>query len=211
MINGHKAFACLRHSLFQTILCINALLCGIEGLRPQDLSGQDQSVMDGGEDAPCPPNFFAIYMDDVFGTFAGTSRMTMAQWDQYHTYRFFTYEFYGRTRDGKTSVRGTHHVNAAQCTDAAWSYWSGSPATIALLHNAQFSSLACAGTGENGESEALMAITSSGCEGTGGGGGGGGTTTLRCYTIQVEHYWYYPDTGEFEYRYTDVQTYCEQS
>jgi hypothetical protein len=50
------------------------------------------------------------------------------------------------------------------------------------------------------------------CGGDGGGsGGGGGGTVVRCYTVTIEHYWYYPDTGQIEYRYTEEQTYCEQS
>lgn len=49
------------------------------------------------------------------------------------------------------------------------------------------------------------------CSGDGGGGGGGGGTVVRCYTVTIEHYWYYPDTGQIEYRYTEEQTYCEQS
>ncbi len=53
--------------------------------------------------------------------------------------------------------------------------------------------------------------TLSACSGDGGGGGGGGGTVVRCYTLTIEHYWYYPDTGQIEYRYTEMQTYCEQS
>lgn len=45
----------------------------------------------------------------------------------------------------------------------------------------------------------------------GGGGGGGGGSVGRCYIVTIEHYWYYPDTGQIEYRYTEEQTYCEQS
>lgn len=52
------------------------------------------------------------------------------------------------------------------------------------------------------------------CSGDGdgdGGGGGSGGSVWRCYTVTIEHYWYYPDTGQIEYRYTEEQTYCEQS
>jgi hypothetical protein len=49
------------------------------------------------------------------------------------------------------------------------------------------------------------------CSGDGDGGGGGGGSVTRCYTVSIEHYWYYPDTGQIEYRYTEEQTYCEQS
>ena len=46
------------------------------------------------------------------------------------------------------------------------------------------------------------------------GGGGPGTdpggSTWRCYTVTIDHYWYYPDTGRIEYRYTEEYSYCEQ-
>lgn len=55
--------------------------------------------------------------------------------------------------------------------------------------------------------------TLSTCSGDGGGGGGGGDggSVWTCYTVTIEHYWYYPDTGQVEYRYTEEQIYCEQS
>jgi hypothetical protein len=45
----------------------------------------------------------------------------------------------------------------------------------------------------------------------GGGEGGkeGGGGTYRCYTYTVDHYWYYPDTGRYEYRGTTEQSWCE--
>lgn len=52
---------------------------------------------------------------------------------------------------------------------------------------------------------------STSCGGDGGGGGGGGGGGMwRCYTVTIDHYWYYPDTGRIEYRYTDEYTWCEQ-
>jgi hypothetical protein len=50
------------------------------------------------------------------------------------------------------------------------------------------------------------------CSGDGGGGPGGdpGGSTWRCYTVTIDHYWYYPDTGRIEYRYTEEYSYCEQ-
>ncbi len=40
---------------------------------------------------------------------------------------------------------------------------------------------------------------------TGGGYSGGGWS---CTTVYVDHYWYYPDTGTYEYRYTSAKSYC---
>jgi hypothetical protein len=50
------------------------------------------------------------------------------------------------------------------------------------------------------------------CGDAGGGGPGGdpGGSTWRCYTVTIDHYWYYPDTGRIEYRYTEEYSYCEQ-
>ena len=55
--------------------------------------------------------------------------------------------------------------------------------------------------------------TTTSCSGDSGGGGPGGEIppTYRCYTFTVDHYWYYPETGRVEYRYTTETTWCEQS
>lgn len=54
--------------------------------------------------------------------------------------------------------------------------------------------------------------TTSSCDGGGGGGPGGEIpSTYRCYTFTVDHYWYYPETGAVEYRYTTETTWCEQA
>lgn len=55
-----------------------------------------------------------------------------------------------------------------------------------------------------------MVTSTTSCTG-GGGGGGGGTTTLTCYTMTVDHYWYYPDTDTYEYRFSETSTWCEES
>jgi hypothetical protein len=56
------------------------------------------------------------------------------------------------------------------------------------------------------------ASTTNSCDGGGGGGPGGETPpTYRCYTFTVDHYWYYPETGRIEYRYTTETSWCEQT
>lgn len=113
----------------------------------QDPAYETQFSANEMAEAPCPPGFPAFYRDDVFGTFWGRSAFTMVQWDEYHTYQMYTYQFTGATLDGKTKVTGIHHVNARQCTAAAYAYWVGIPAFITVLHLAQFKSLACSGGG----------------------------------------------------------------
>jgi hypothetical protein len=97
--------------------------------------------------AACPPSFPSVYWDSSHGTFFGRSNFTMSQWDEYHTYQMYTYQFTGTTTDERYRVTGIHHVNAAQCLDAAYSYWFGVPAVIAVLHVARFRNLACNRTG----------------------------------------------------------------
>jgi len=40
-------------------------------------------------------------------------------------------------------------------------------------------------------------------------GSGGGSGSYHCTTTYVDHYWYYPETGQVEYRYTTSSTNCE--
>ena len=45
---------------------------------------------------------------------------------------------------------------------------------------------------------------------TGGSGPGEAPTLHTCYTATTDYYWYYPDTGTYEYRYSDESTWCEE-
>ena len=47
---------------------------------------------------------------------------------------------------------------------------------------------------------------------TGGGPAPGGETTrYTCYTTVTDYYWYYPDTGTYEYRYSEETTWCDEA
>jgi hypothetical protein len=49
------------------------------------------------------------------------------------------------------------------------------------------------------------------CSGSGPGSEpGDGGTTYRCYTVTIHHYWYYPETNTYEYRYSEESTWCEE-
>jgi hypothetical protein len=63
--------------------------------------------------------------------------------------------------------------------------------------------------GENVTSISAQGDVAASC--TGGGGPGQGTTTVTCYTMIVDHYWYYPDTDTYEYRYSETSTWCEEN
>lgn len=38
---------------------------------------------------------------------------------------------------------------------------------------------------------------------------GSGSSDRVCYRLDIDYYYYYPDTGEIEYRYTDTRSWCE--
>lgn len=38
----------------------------------------------------------------------------------------------------------------------------------------------------------------------------GGDDETACYLVEIDHYWYYPGTGEVEYRYTEAYRYCDK-
>ena len=46
---------------------------------------------------------------------------------------------------------------------------------------------------------------------TGGGGSGDPPGGGSCYTVRTDHYWYYLDNGEMQFRYSSYDTYCESS
>lgn len=54
----------------------------------------------------------------------------------------------------------------------------------------------------------VSVLDGTGDGGSGGGTGGGGSLRL-CNTTSTDYYWYYPDTGQVEYRYSDSSMSCE--
>ena len=36
----------------------------------------------------------------------------------------------------------------------------------------------------------------------------GGTNDVTCYELDIDHYWYYPATGELDFRYTETLSWC---
>jgi hypothetical protein len=195
--------------MIPTVLAV--LILGICVTEAQGQESETQSSSDEAELVPCPPGFKSVYTDPVFGRFSGVSNLTMVQDDVYHRFKTYTYEFRGKTDDGKTGVKGTHHVNAYQCFDAYVQWMLNIPAVIGTLHNAQFTSLACNDTGnppsEGGEIATMLAS----CGNDEGGAGEQPGGTVRCWTLQIDHYWYYPDTGQVEYRYSETYTWCENA
>jgi hypothetical protein len=134
------------------------------------------------EEITCPPGFAAIYEDNVHGFFFGRSRLEQRQTDYddpWHLGVVYTYSYTGETTNERMRVTGTHHVNKAQCLAATYYYLTGVPAQIARLHNATFTSIACAdGGGSNPVAVTYDPYAESGpsdCDDSYGGGGGSGT------------------------------------
>jgi hypothetical protein len=73
----------------------------------------------------------------------------------------------------------------------------------------------CGGDGDGGGPDDVVvqgagegpdAQTSGECTGS---GPGGEPARQTCYTVVTDYYWYYPDTGTYEYRYSEETTWCE--
>ncbi|HEX8390908.1 MAG TPA: hypothetical protein VF665_01020 [Longimicrobium sp.] len=123
----------IRKILTSIALLFPLLVCG--RVHAQEFIPETYFEAGSVEDVACPPRFPSIYDSRTGMRFFGTSRFTMQQYDQMHGTYLYTYQFEGLTPDGTHKVRGTHHVAAAQCLQAAYSYWTGSRAFIAYLHN----------------------------------------------------------------------------
>jgi hypothetical protein len=132
-----------------------------------DVGFPDGAIMN----APCPPSFPALY-PHMGMSFWGLSKYSMRQYDEYHATVLHTYAFNGLTIDEDWRITGTHHVAAAQCISAAYSFFTGTPAVIALLHNAQLTFLGRTSGGDNCGSY-RYASSNDPCDSSGGGTGGG--------------------------------------
>src|SRR5215210_4064255 len=174
-------------SPLRTLFSVLMLTIPVAAAQGQEFESEMHSSVDELSPVPCPPGFPAFWRESVFGTFVGYSHLTMVQSDETHTYSFSTYEFSGKTVDGKTSVRGTHHVNSLQCLDAAYAFFANAPALIGTLHNPVFKSLACRTPEEPTPGDGEFASLTSGCD-SGGAAGGGGEEggTLQCWTLQID-------------------------
>lgn len=160
----------------------------ISGLKVQ--AQEFDTEFSGGsmEGEMCPPSFLAYYTDPRLGrTFLGRSELTMAQWDEYHLYKVYTYKFAGETRDRILKVTGLHHVAENHCLAAAYSYWVGAPARIAVLHHAQ---LVAPKTSQNGDcGYQFVSSAESSCDpssGSSGGGTGGDGGQNLCTYLNLE-------------------------
>jgi hypothetical protein len=135
-------------TVLSAVLLTASVLHPVRGAHAQDTEFSGDQIAE----APCPPAFSAVYHHPQSGkTYFDTSRLTMRQYDEYHASVLYSYSFVGYTADQDWRITGVHHVAAGQCTSAAYSYWTGSPAVIAYLHNAKVQATGTGGGGGEGE------------------------------------------------------------
>lgn len=99
-----------------------------------------------------------------------------------------------------------------------WQGFTSTDVQVSGGHSARQPDCTC-GSGDDGSpdddqhvtsisADAGPAASTSDC--SGGGGPGGGVTRSTCYTMTVDHYWYFPDTNTYEYRFSEEMTWCEE-
>jgi hypothetical protein len=187
-------------------------------------SGYEDMAAGESRDVPCEysfaPTFYSYYGVEFEGQMFSSewrskrSDFPLPAWNWYYAYPARTV----------VSNNGDYRWENAEIQVHCWVYRSLYGITIHRDHVASLGRLVelCEGEWDDrerieiqGHDDGVTAPTSAlsttcgGDEGGGGGGGGGGSM-WRCYTVIIDHYWYYPDTGRIEYRYTEEHTYCEQ-
>jgi hypothetical protein len=200
------------------------------GARAQDFSyetpaaGSVYENMVAGEsrDVPCEysyaPAFYSYYGVEFEGQmFMSEWRskridFPLPAWNWYYAYPMQTI----------VSNNGKYRWENAQIQVHCWVYRSLYGVTIHRDHVASLGRLVelCEGDWDDkeivieayddGESAPSSSLATT-CGGDGDTGGGGSRDrVLRCYTVTLEHYWYYPATGHVEYRYSEEYRVCEQ-
>lgn len=117
---------------------------------------------------------------------------------------------------GHTVNLATTHIAISKIF-IEWRGFSSSQVVQSAGRSAQQPACSCgSGDGPPKGGEAPMSLVSPGGEMAASttscaGGGGGGATPITCYTMTVDHYWYYPDTDTYEYRFSETTTWCESS
>jgi hypothetical protein len=182
-------------------------------------SGYEDMPVGESRDVPCEysyaPTFYSHYGVEFEGQMftsewrSRRSDFPLPAWNWYYAYPMQTV----------ASNNGKYRWEDAEIQVHCWVHRSLYGITIHRDHVASLGRLVVLCEGDWEEEIEIQAYTTpspttlSMCGGDGdddGGGGGGGGSVWRCYTVTTDHYWYYPDTGDFEYRYTETSRYCEQ-
>lgn len=185
-------------------------------------SGYEDMAVGESRDVPCEysyaPSFYSYYGVEFEGQMfrsewrSKRSDFPLPAWNWYYAYPNSTV----------VSNHGTHRWENAEIQVHCWVYRAMYVITHHRDHVASLGRLEEICGEDNWEEIEMQAYDDGGsgsnstvsttCSGDGGGdpGRGPGGSTWRCYTVTIDHYWYYPDTGRIEYRYTEESTYCEQ-
>jgi hypothetical protein len=182
-----------------------------------EASGYEDMAVGESRDVPCDysygPSFYSYYgveFEDQMFTSEWRSKRSdfpLPAWNWYYAYPVQTV----------VSNNGKYRWENAEIQVHCWVYRSLYGITIHRDHVASLGHLVELCENDWEEEIEMQAhddgsTTLSTCTGDGddGGGGGAGGGLWRCYTVTIDHYWYYPDTGDVEYRYTEKYQYCEQ-
>lgn len=218
----------LRRFLFPLLLPLYVIPCGARSQSTSyetsvEGSGYEDMAVGESRDVPCEysfgPKFYSYYGVEFEGQMfrsaewrSKRSDFPLPAWNWYYAYPLQTL----------VSNNEKYRWENAEIQVHCWVYRSLYGITIHRDHVASLGRLVelCEDDWERIEIEAhdgggtapnlTSSTTCDGDDDGDGGGGGGGGSTWRCYTVTTDHYWYYPDTGEVEYRYTEEYTYCEQ-
>jgi hypothetical protein len=185
-------------------------------------SGYEDMAVGESRDVPCEYGYSARFHSHYGVEFEGqmfmsqwlskSSKFPLPSWNWYYAYPMQTV----------VSNNGKYRWENAEIQVHCWVYRALYVITHHRDHVASLGRLVelCENDWEEIEMRAyddggtvpnLTLSTPCGSDGSGGGGGGGdGGSNWRCYTVTIDHYYYYPDTGEVEYRYTEQYSYCEE-
>lgn len=210
----------LRRSLLTLLLALHILPHGASAQDSYGAGVYEDMAEGESRDVPCEysfaPSFYSPYGVEYEGQWfrsewrSKRSDFPLPSWNWYYAYPTKTV----------VSGNGKYRWENAEIQVHCWVYRSLYGITIHRDHVASLGQLVelCEDDWERIDIESYddagtvpAALPTCSGDGAGGGVGGGGGTVLRCYTVTIEHYWYYPDTGQIEYRYTEEQTYCEES
>jgi hypothetical protein len=116
-------------------------------------------------------------------------------------YRFVAYNQGGF---GAIEMAGFFYISKAQC------FFQEDKGTFIVVSPVieYYGPVRVSCSGGDGDAPGEEAMNS--CVGGGGGTGPGGSSS-QCYIVQLDHYYYHPETGEVTYLYSESFQYCEDS
>lgn len=154
----------------------------------------------GSEEQLCPATV-GMFTNHNGEQFAGTAEK------EHETFFWARYRFTAHNQGGYGAIEmaGFFYISKAQCF-----FQEDKGVFVVLSPVIEYygpDRVSCGGGG-GGNGPGGEIITS--CTGGGEGPAPGGSTE-RCYIVQLDHYYYHPETGETTYRYSESFQYCEST